>query len=967
MPISKKTDLRQWIWRAFVQSALIPLLLVETVLIAVYLMSNVAIRDAQVNYLRDSARTDLLTSSSLEARVINEQLTQIDSLTDSYRHLSAEALSQPGGTLPENLASAEDGVRYSSRDDGNPAVFYSNRTPAPRQDLDSVARMTRMASFMKEIKQRNPLVAAIYYNSHDSFNYIFPWFDTYSQYPHDMNIPEYNFYYLADGSHNPTRDVVWTDVYLDPAGQGWMMSAIAPVHLGEQLQGVVGLDVTVGNILKEIGHLQVPWGGYALLVSKELNIMAIPEPGEKDFGLTELTTHSYDEALRRELFKPEDFNLFKREHTTSLAARMQQNDAGMMTVTLNEKTLLMAWTTIPQTGWRLLTVAAEEDVFRNTNQLADRYREIGYLLIAGLVFFYGAFFSYMWLRSRQLTTQLRRPFAGLSRMMADIGGGFWRPQPVVSDIREIQEVSDHAAATGVQLEESEARQNAIKKRLDLVLESATESLWERDFRTGEIELRGRFARRFGVSSEKVGEAEFLSRIHPDDVAHYRVALEAVNHGGGEAGKPGLNEKYSCEYRFADADGRYTWLLSRGRIIEWDDDSGEPLLLGGTHLDIDNLKRVEADLRHAMVEALRASQTKSRFISSISHELRTPLNAILGFTQLLKIRWKRSEGAENEFINEIDKASQHLKQLVEDVLDLSRSQHGGVEIELAPVALKSLLEDCTGMMKPGILAHQLEYDVQLPDATLMVQTDARRLRQILLNLLSNALKYNRPGGKITVSTSLQKERIRILVEDTGLGLSDEQQKRLFEPFERLGRENTSIPGTGIGLALCREYATRMNTRIGVQSQTDAGSSFWIDLPLVKGVESRKPIVDASIIKRIVYVEDNPASQTLVTRALEGIARVDAVEDGAIALEMLLQAPPDMVLLDYNLPGLNGEQLLKRLRQNEATAGLPVILITALAETVGLMELECQGILSKPIDIAELRKVVSQYLAGTAAQG
>lgn len=447
--------LRKWIWRAFVQSALIPLVLVEMVLIAVYLLSNNAIRDTQIEYLRQSAVEDLEASANQEARVVVEQLTQVRALTETYRNLTTRALLDESTPVLPQLALSDNGVRYTPVDDGGAAVFYANSTAAEQQDLQKVAKLSVLEPLMKEMELNNPLVASLYFNSWDSLNHIYPWFLTPDQYPHDMVIPNYNFYYLADATHNPERKVVWTDVYVDPAGHGWMMSAIAPVYRGDFLEGVVGIDITVGGILEQIGRLQVPWNGYAMLVGAGLNILAMPEPGEADFGLDELTEHSYDDAVRREIFKPDDFRLDKNPQTVALAKAIDAKPSGVESVVLNGRAHLVAWSVIEPTGWRLLTVVDEEDVFSRTNALASRYQQIGYLLIGGLVLFYLAFFAYMWTRARRLSQQLLAPISGISQMMDQIGQGNWLPARVSSDIRELDQMAGHASLVGMQLENSE--------------------------------------------------------------------------------------------------------------------------------------------------------------------------------------------------------------------------------------------------------------------------------------------------------------------------------------------------------------------------------------------------------------------------------------------------------------------------------------------------------------------------------
>ncbi|UIP32616.1 sensor histidine kinase [Stutzerimonas kunmingensis] len=822
MPTSKPIGLRQWIWRAFVRSALIPLVLVETALIAIYLLTNNAIRDAQVEHLRETALNDLQAAVSLESRLISEQLSQVSSLTQLYRNLTAQALQGVApGQVPE-LALSDEGVRYSPSDDGGAAVFYSNATAPERHDLQKIARLRQLEPLMKEIEARNPLVASLYFNSWDSFNHIYPWFFTLDQYPADMDIPKYNFYYLADAKHNPSRGVVWTNVYLDPAGHGWMMSATAPVYHGDFLEGVVGIDITVSGILEQIGQVQVPWGGYAMLVSDDLSIMALPEPGEADFGLAELTEHSYLDAIRREVFKPEDFQLDRRPETAELAAAISGASSGVQQVMLGGRPQLVAWTTVAQTGWHLLAVVDEAAVFRQTNALASRYQQIGYLLIAGLVLFYIGFFALMWLRARQLSGALLTPIAGISRMLGEIGVGRWQPEPAQSQIRELDEMCRHTQDIGSRLAYSESERWEAQRRLELVLESATESLWEYDMPNHRLRIRGGMVTRFGLPSGQLSDSEFRRRIHPDDLPQALAQIERVSRG--------LQQRYEAEYRFADTQGHYHWLLSRGRVLAHDPDTGVAKILAGTHVDIDALKRVEEELRAATLQAQAASEAKGRLLSGISHELRTPLNAILGFAQLMRMDCDDESQAEAaEYLDEILLASRHLNQLLGEILEWSSLQNEPAQLELQPVNVCELMRECAELVSLEVQQRGLHLQLQLPDEPLQVLAEPRRLRQVLLNLLSNAMKYNVPDGHISLRTETSPGHVRLLVEDTGLGIEPAQQAQVFEPFQRLGRENSMIQGTGIGLSLCLEFARLMNGQLGLHSEPGVGSRFWIELP------------------------------------------------------------------------------------------------------------------------------------------
>ncbi|KJS79341.2 MAG: histidine kinase [Pseudomonas sp. BICA1-14] len=822
VPTSKPIGLRQWIWRAFVRSALIPLVLVETALIAIYLLTNNAIRDAQVEHLRETALNDLQAAVSLESRLISEQLSQVSSLTQLYRNLTAQALQSEAPQQTPNLALSDDGVRYSPSDDGGAAVFYSNATAPERHDLQKIARLRQLEPLMKEIEARNPLVASLYFNSWDSFNHIYPWFFTLDQYPADMDIPKYNFYYLADAKHNPSRGVVWTDVYLDPAGHGWMMSATAPVYRGDFLEGVVGIDITVSGILEQIGQVQVPWGGYAMLVSDDLSIMALPEPGEADFGLAELTEHSYLDAIRREVFKPEDFQLDRRPETAELAAAISGASSGVQQVMLGGRPQLVAWTTVAQTGWHLLAVVDEAAVFRQTNALASRYQQIGYLLIAGLVLFYIGFFAIMWLRARQLSGALLTPIAGISRMLGEIGVGRWQPQPAQSQIRELDEMCRHTQDIGSRLAYSESERWEAQRRLELVLESATESLWEYDMPNHRLRIRGGMGTRFGLPSGQLSDSEFRRRIHPDDLPQALAQIERVSRG--------LQQRYEAEYRFADTQGHYHWLLSRGRVLEHDPDTGVAKILAGTHVDIDALKRVEEELRAATLQAQAASEAKGRLLSGISHELRTPLNAILGFAQLMRMDCDdESQSEAAEYLDEILLASRHLNQLLGEILEWSSLQNEPAQLELQAVDVCKLMRECAELVSLEVQQRGLHLQLQLPDEPLQVLAEPRRLRQVLLNLLSNAMKYNVPDGHISLRTETSPGHVRLLVEDTGLGIEPAQQAQVFEPFQRLGRENSMIQGTGIGLSLCLEFARLMNGQLGLHSEPGVGSRFWIELP------------------------------------------------------------------------------------------------------------------------------------------
>jgi signal transduction histidine kinase len=826
--------LSRWLWRAFLQSALIPLLLVEFSLIAVYLLSNSAIRDAQVGYLRETALADLQRAAETQAQLIEEKLERVARTTDLYRNITAQALNSTPAQAAEALAITPEGMRYSAKDTGGPASFYSSATSAQRHDLHKVARLARADGIMQQIKHQNPLVTSVYFNGWDNYNRIYPWLDAATTYPHDLVTSQFSFYYLADAKHNPSRDVVWTEVYLDPAAQGWMLSAVAPVYRKDFLEGVCGIDITVAGLLDQIQRLQVPWNGYAMLVSNTFNIMALPAPGEHDFGLTELTTHAYEQAITDETFKPDEFNLGKRELTRSLANAIASSPEGVLSMPLGGRDQLIAWSTVGPTGWHLLTVVDEADVFQQTDALAQRYERIGLLLIAGLIVFYLLFASFMWWRSRRLSQTLLVPIAGISRMMDEIGQGRFHPERPRSDLRELQVMIDETAVMG----------------------------------------------------EKLAQ--------------------------GEAGLVKANE-----------------------------------------------------------EAQASSRAKSRFISSISHELRTPLNAIQGFAQVLQMEQRDVPPKGSDLLGEIISATRHLNQLLGDILEWSGAQNERRRITLTPVAVRGLLHECCELVRLDLNARGLELHLDLPEQDCIVRGDAQRMRQILLNLLSNAIKYNRAGGRVVLGYEVMTDCARLWVADTGIGIDPKLHQWLFEPFQRLGQENSSIPGTGIGLSLCREYTRQMNGCMGFQSTPGVGSCFWVELSLA-GVEpsgagdslTQLRTVAGRDLPRVMYVEDDRASQMIVSKALERIARVEVSGDGLEALHKAVAQPPRLILMDLNIPGLRGDELLQRLRNHPNTASVPIVMLTAALEEEfeRLSRLDCQGLLRKPVEFNELNDLVASLLKG-----
>lgn len=392
----------------------------------------------------------------------------------------------------------------------------------------------------------------------------------------------------------------------------------------------------------------------------------------------------------------------------------------------------------------------------------------------------------------------------------------------------------------------------------------------------------------------------------------------------------------------------------------------------------NLELMQAITRaeQACAIADKANRAKSDFLSNMSHELRTPLGTILGFAQLIDTGKPAPTPIQKRNIEQILSAGWYLLELINEILDLALIESGTLSMSPEPVPLVHVLHDCQAMIEP--LAHEHTVNVVFNDinAPFIVQADPTRLKQVLINLLSNAIKYNKPGGSVVVNCTAAFGQLRISVKDSGPGLTAESIAQLFQPFNRLGQENSGEEGTGIGLVMTKRLIELMGGKIGLESTVGEGSRFWVDielcaqnlvpeLPAAAPPPVQFPAAQDGAIYTLLYVEDNPANLLLVENIVARRANIRLITacDGAAGVESARTHQPDVILMDINLPGMSGTHALSIIKSDPLTSHMPVIALSANAIPVDIkngLEAGFFSYLTKPLKIDELMRAIDESI-------
>ena len=467
-----------------------------------------------------------------------------------------------------------------------------------------------------------------------------------------------------------------------------------------------------------------------------------------------------------------------------------------------------------------------------------------------------------------------------------------------------------------------------------------------------------------------GEADFDSWWDAQWVTYYAAEI---------AGLASDSKSYQAERVDSRIDDSLFQTRAIATLVRGYEDTWERVIT--IHEDITDRKNAEIALIEAKTQAEKANQAKSEFLSSMSHELRTPLNAILGFSQLFAYDRDLSE---QHLANatEINRAGKHLLSLIDQILDLSLIEAGESDVSLAPVSLTTVLSDSVSWVAPLALSREIEIEF---DASMFVNlevvADSIRLKQVFLNLLTNAIKYNSTGGRVRViRDQTDAGLLRVGISDTGPGISTEKLKELFQPFNRLGAEFSGVEGSGIGLVITRQLIDLMEGRLEIDSKPGEGSTFWVTIELASSQPPANAIdIPVATIPevtqtdwgtpRILVAEDNLINQELMGAQLEMLGyRADYVINGVQALESWQQGGYDLLLTDIRMPKMNGYELVTQIRQKESDGDqrVPIIAITANALETDIEKCFAVGIddvIAKPVELEDLRNALEKWVAGS----
>ena len=797
-----EVTLFQWIWRSYFKTSLVPLLVVEMALIGTYFLSNQFANKENIKTIVQVAEQELTHLATREAEGIDNQLDAIVYATKYLQAYSTEVMLGKNLLLRDDAArftTSKEGVYYTTKDTGGSAVFYSGFVPIGKTQKEKALNSASLDPALKAIKQSFRLVAQSYINTHDSLNRIYPYFDVISQYTAKTDIPSYNFYYEADEKHNPSRGVVWTDAYIDPARRDWMITCSAPVYNGNFLEGVVGVDITIKTIVDEVKALEIPWNGYGVLIDKNGTILALPTLGENDWNVHNMTASDNSVPIMEDTFRAEDYNLYKKK--PEIAQILKQTTNGVQYTILDEK-MIVAWATVPSTGWKLLIIVPTDSIFKPSVALSARLNTITKLMILGMLVFYSIFFTILYRQSKKMSVTLAEPLKEMSNIVSDIAAGRYISSYHDFFVTELHSTASGILDMGTQLESA----NRARELASAELNKRTEQLQIVFDVSPSGYLLVNTQHEILLTNNIIRVMTGLSM--PELLAMPEEKFWA--HLSGQTKEPLTLIENTDKLQRID-------LIKPRRVS---------LLCGMREIYLPNGDVLgKLYFLHDITKEEESNRIKSDFLTIATHELRTPLATIHGYSELLNSGMIPAE-MQPEIISMIHQQSTWLITMINELLDLSRiEERAGADFVIESCPLADLIQQT---IADFAIPEGRDAIIYVPfESEISLNVDKNKFKQALLNIIDNAYKYSPNGGAVSINVNYDAAPhfVEIETKDCGLGLTDDEIAHVFDRFFRVDKSG-NVPGVGLGLSLSKEIINLFNGDIYIKSVPNDGSSVFV---------------------------------------------------------------------------------------------------------------------------------------------
>ncbi len=627
-----RISLKTWIYKTYMRAGMIQLILVNAAFLFALLGAFFLLGLNQQNAAKKEYEQQLIAALQSKTDWVNAQLSSVQSQLHVLRRQTARTLTSGlPGDLRTPLGLTQDNVLMKPVDDGGVAVYYSTKSRDLSSRETKARQLLPLSYLFADLQQANPLVKQVYLNTPDQLNLLYPYRDVHEQFAPDLDLTSFSFYYLADKTHNPQRQPVWTDAYLDPAGLGWIISYIAPVYNGDSLEAVVGLDLTVEALISHLFALPQPWSGYAILVGKDGNILALPPEGEEDFGLKELTDGQYSfRHVTTNEFKPELFNLYKRPGMADLSRLVAHQQAGLAQVNLSEPSVV-AWNTVPLTGWKLLAVTPERALYVGADNFADYLQDIGLLVLLLILILFALHLGVHRARSHKLYRQIQGPLEYFDDVaQASLEGKALSKKDLNSSVEEIHSLAgliQRLVLENDNLKQGMAQYQANCHKLNDYFRNLLNTIPLPVFDTdGEFRIQGcnrAFESFFGKTEEELRGhllTEFIP-VTPMDEGTFVKELVLASVDDKNHPVSVVLSRSSDSARSRDARGR---------------------TLVGLLFDLSEQYQIRDQMKFDRDRALEASKLQTEYLQAMRRELEKPLQSILSLTEQIQAQPEQRE-------------------------------------------------------------------------------------------------------------------------------------------------------------------------------------------------------------------------------------------------------------------------------------------------------------------------------------